>query len=550
MDGHTWTPHLKSSVSREPIAPQSRRGVRLLSFALAAGWLLMALDSYAQIRTFERLIMPGPVARAHAEYESGCASCHVRFERQSQRQLCLDCHKEIAADLQSRTGFHGRSPTVGDKECSSCHTDHEGRDADIVGLDESKFDHGVTNFALLGKHADVACADCHLPAKTFHDADTECNSCHMKDDRHQGNLGEACADCHSETSWKEIRFDHEKTSGYALTGAHAAITTCVSCHIDERYENTTKTCSGCHQDDDKHMGRNGPKCEGCHTTRDWKESLFDHFQRTGFALRGGHSGLMCESCHEGNKYEKKPAKECFGCHADDDSHAGINGTKCADCHQVTKWPDVTFDHARDAHFALNGAHAELECKGCHTEPVAVAKPAKQCSGCHADEDPHEGQLGETCSTCHGEAAWKEGVRFDHDLSRFPLLGKHREVTCEDCHATPAYHDAKEDCSDCHARDDVHERRLGDDCALCHNSNDWLLWVFDHDKQTDFRLDGAHDDIDCRSCHREPVATAGAIALPTECAGCHRNDDVHHGEFGSRCEQCHTTASFRALRVLP
>src|SRR5207344_2523177 len=123
----------------------------------------------------------------------------------------------------------------------------------------------------------------------------------------------------------------------------------------------------------------------------------------------------------------------------------------------------------------------------------------------------------------------------HDLSRFPLLGRHREVMCEDCHATPAFHDAEEACIDCHREDDVHTRRLGSDCETCHNPNDWRGWVFDHDAQTDFTLDGAHRALDCLACHREPVTTASAISLATSCGSCHRKDDVHRGGFGQQCE---------------
>jgi hypothetical protein len=235
------------------------------------------------------------------------------------------------------------------------------------------------------------------------------------------------------------------------------------------------------------------------------------------------------------------------CHREDDAHAGVNGAMCQDCHRVTEWLDVSFDHARDAQFALRGAHADVACESCHVEPVAVALPATQCFGCHADDDPHERQLGESCDGCHGEAAWTEEVRFDHDRARFPLLGKHDAAVCEDCHATPAFLDAPEQCVDCHLEDDVHERRLGGDCATCHNPNDWLAWSFDHDTQTSFALTGRHDGLDCHACHREPVD--GAITLAGTCGSCHRRDDVHRGEFGDDCAQCHTTTSFRDLREL-
>jgi hypothetical protein len=145
--------------------------------------------------------------------------------------------------------------------------------------------------------------------------------------------------------------------------------------------------------------------------------------------------------------------------------------------------------------------------------------------------------------------WDQDVRFDHDFSRFPLLGKHRDVVCEDCHETPAFHDAAEECVDCHAEDDVHKSRLGKDCAFCHNPNDWQAWTFDHTAQTDFALDGAHAGLDCNVCHRKAVETMAAIDLATSCGSCHRKDDVHGGEFGQQCERCHTTESFRQLRVL-
>jgi hypothetical protein len=513
-----------------------------LSFVTCA----VPMDASGQLGPLERFVMPGPVVEAHAEHEQVCVRCHVRFQRESQRMLCLDCHVEIADDLVTGTGFHSLSPAVGDTECATCHTDHEGRGADILGLDEASFDHELTDFPLRGEHAQRVCVDCHAADATFHAAETECYSCHMEDDPHRGNLGEACADCHSETAWTDVTFDHDSVTGYPLTGAHAA-TTCVSCHVEQRYESTPDTCIGCHRDDDTHLGTNGPTCQDCHSTQNWQDVLFDHFVRSGFALDGAHSDLTCESCHEGNKLEQQPPTACYGCHQEDDTHDGVNGTVCNDCHRVTEWLDVTFDHARDADFALNGAHAELECASCHLEPVAAALPATGCFGCHAEDDPHESQLGEQCATCHSEIAWTQSLRFDHDLTRFPLLGRHAETVCEDCHASHAYLDAPEQCIDCHREDDAHERRLGQDCGLCHNPNDWLVWRFDHDRQTDFLLDGAHDDLECLACHRQPVD--GAIRLDASCGSCHRGDDVHRGEFGFDCAQCHTTESFRALREL-
>src|SRR5690606_6018752 len=240
------------------------------------------MSAHAQLRSLERLVMPGPVASAHAETEADCSSCHVRFDRASQRDLCLGCHEEIAADLARAEGFHGRSPQVaGTEQCATCHTDHKGRDADILALDAASFDHGLTDFALRGAHAEAECEGCHAPDATFHAAETECAACHIDDDRHQGNLGEQCADCHVETEWAEARFDHAAVTGYALTGAHAGAA-CAACHVDEQYAATSDRCIACHRADDVHSGTNGSECASCHGTADWAEVRFDHFDASGF----------------------------------------------------------------------------------------------------------------------------------------------------------------------------------------------------------------------------------------------------------------------------
>jgi hypothetical protein len=517
----------------------------------AAVLLLAALaepmTAQAQLGPFERLVMPGPLARAHAEFESKCASCHVRFERQSQQQLCLDCHEPIADDLAAHTGFHGKSPDVqaadGGAACARCHTEHEGRDADILGLDRAGFDHDLTEFPLLGSHVDADCEGCHSPAQPFHDAERDCIACHVDDDRHLGNLGRQCADCHEATRWTDTHFDHGAEAGYVLTGAHGTVR-CMGCHAGEQYADTSDQCVSCHMADDVHEGTNGAQCQSCHATADWTDVSFDHFTATGFALAGGHADIDCESCHTGNKFEETTPTECNGCHLEDDVHHGVNGPTCGDCHRTTKWLDVTFDHDADTDFALHGAHEDIECADCHVEPVDVALPGKRCVDCHADDDPHEDQLGQRCDTCHGEQSFSENLRFDHDLTRFPLLGRHQQIDCDDCHASQAFLDAPGQCVDCHAEDDAHDRRLGTDCGLCHNPNDWQLTVFDHDMQTDFPLDGAHAAARCTSCHREPLDATPALA--TDCGSCHRADDVHDGEFGEDCGRCHTTTSFAEL----
>jgi hypothetical protein len=102
---------------------------------------------------FEKLVMPGPLIEGHVKLEQSCFECHVPFSRQSQSNLCLACHKEIAGDRLARRGLHGRQPDAAKQDCRYCHTDHKGRNADIIQLDRQTFDHTFTNFELKGAHS-------------------------------------------------------------------------------------------------------------------------------------------------------------------------------------------------------------------------------------------------------------------------------------------------------------------------------------------------------------------------------------------------------------
>jgi hypothetical protein len=64
--------------------------------------------------------------------------------------------------------------------------------------------------------------------------------------------------------------------------------------------------------------------------------------------------------------------------------------------------------------------------------------------------------------------------------------------------------------------------------------------FDHEAETGVALDGAHDQAACLRCHndRGPVDMFAARG----CAGCH--EDVHRGQLGGGCTDCHTEQSWR------
>src|ERR1700732_1647180 len=108
----------------------------LLSRAMCFVLLALALAPCAHAASIEKLIMPGPVSKAHAKIEGECSNCHDRTNRERQTALCLDCHKDTAADISARSRYHGRMQQASAGQCRGCHTEHLGRDADINKLSQ------------------------------------------------------------------------------------------------------------------------------------------------------------------------------------------------------------------------------------------------------------------------------------------------------------------------------------------------------------------------------------------------------------------------------
>lgn len=509
-------------------------------FLVMATWLCVAVP--LQAASIETLLMPGKVIQGHAKYETQCSRCHDRLGNKKQNTLCLDCHEKVKEDIDLGQGLHGHTPGLKERQCKACHTDHKGRDYDIVGMEKTLFDHDITDFKLEGKHLDVQCGHCHVSRKgkpfRYRDASARCFDCHERDDAHKGELGKKCGSCHSARAWhKESSFDHDKTD-FPLRHAHKKVS-CASCHPNERYKGISTQCADCHGINDVHRGEYGRKCHTCHNERDWKEIKFDHDKDTEYPLKGRHQKVRCDSCHQGDIYADLKTN-CVDCHKNDDFHRSTFGRKCESCHDERKWDTIHFDHDKDTDYVLRGRHARASCAACHRNDIH-AELDSSCLTCHRADDVHRGQQGKHCEKCHNASGWTKKVEFDHDITAFPLLGMHELASCADCHVSKSYKDAKKECVACHKGEDVHKRRLGTGCALCHNENSWKVWRFDHDRQTDFKLDGAHRELHCYACHRQPVD--GKLDLPTTCYQCHEEDDVHQGRFSQRCERCHTTEAF-------
>ncbi len=516
-----------------------RRYSHVVLTILLHALVLTSLPAGATI--LESVLMPGEVIQDHAEFQARCDRCHIPFNKAAQTKRCQNCHKEVARDVAQKEGFHGRMNEQ--RECRVCHTEHQGRAADIAPINDGTFDHARTDFPLNGAHArpDVKCRSCHKPGDKYREAPSDCYACHKKDDVHKGTLGQACAQCHTERTWKARQFDHD-TTRFSLRGAHSKVD-CGACHPQRRFKNTPRACYACHKKDDSHKGNFGRRCETCHTEKDWKASTFNHSRDTKFAFKGKHARVKCEKCHKRPVARTTLKGTCISCHRKDDTHKGNFGQTCETCHTDRGWKRVMFNHRRDTEYPLRGQHRSVACESCHKGHLYRDKLPSTCHSCHKKDDPHRGQH-RTCEQCHNELSWKK-PQFDHDLTRFPILGKHQDLRCKTCHRTKAFQDAPTACVACHHREDAHKRRLGTQCGSCHNPRDWKLWGFDHDRRTRFKLDGGHDGLDCLTCHTSTMKRK--VILSASCFSCHRSDDAHDGLFGLHCERCHVSSSFDDIK---
>jgi hypothetical protein len=443
-----------------------------------------------------------------SDRQSGCAGCHDSPHREAERVgTCEKCH--------ATTGWF------------------------VLAVSERRFDHTTVGFPLNGAHATARCESCHLPStraslaprvalvranfvrpmarlKMVYD---RCDACHA--DVHAGELSAAagardCSACHSETRFTPTRFSmaaHDSTR-FPLSGAHRA-TPCAACH---------------------------PLVEGAGTGSG--------------RVRFRPASLSCATCHGDPHGRQFTGRHVPGSGQAAATEASVRAA-CTPCHDTEAWHPASFEHDSSG-FPLRGAHRALACTTCHQAPVR-GQPARftglpttcDASGCH--RDPHGGQFanrriagavrvapepapGRTaCAACHDVTAWKT-VAFDHDSTRYPLRGAHRTLACAKCHTAAAAGlparfaglAATCDAPGCHR--DPHagqfaDRARGALCTSCHTEAAWASLAFDHQRDTDYPLDGAHRNVRCVACHRSQGAPPVARYRP----------------LAHRCEDCHAAA---------
>jgi hypothetical protein len=523
---------------------------------------------------------PGPLTRAHARIpelspdagRSSCKQCHGGW-RTSMTDSCLACHEVIRTHVVLDLGLHGRLPEAEVSDCGRCHADHHGEGFTVVNLQSfreagiraiEEFDHALVGWDMNGRHAELACTECHANAEVgelpagehrFLGLDRDCASCH--EDAHEGRMQLDCAQCHGQTKFTELfALGHERV--LPLTGGHAAAG-CRECHAEGGESSLERIgARGVDEDDVR-------ECRDCHDDPH-AQAFVD-----GVAAQSGRTpGAGCVVCHE-------------------------------PWHQVFRARDLTVtprQHAASG-FPLDVPHAEVECTECHGaaqlafDARYLDRDADTCSACHDDphggqfrEGPFSGDSGGDCLACHERTRFEPHAfgTDDHERAALALDGAHLALECERCHEVRGvnrprtFRGTPSDCDGCHVDAHAsffapHAKKLDAAphgiCAACHGTDAFAdeLAAFDHATHAGFALDGAHGQAACESCHpraAEPDELGRAFGRVVDgfgavdgCADCHA--DPHRGDFdrpglpraidGSQgCARCHTTASFRALRI--
>src|SRR5437762_3510023 len=240
---------------------------------------------------------------------------------------------------------------------------------------------------------------------------------------------------------------------------------------------------------------------------------------------------------------------------------------CENCHTAAGWRPIRavpeFDHNKTA-YPLRGMHEKVQCTQCHAKPV-FTEVGKHCQDCHADI--HQRKMGTDCAQCHSVQGWNIAVQKVRDhQNRFPLLGAHAAVQCEDCHrgaAVGQFQGLSTACVSCHMKEyqkttsPPHaSSQFATTCESCHSFDSWLGasfngTAFDHSAPPiSFKLTNGHANVPCASCH---VNNNYALTItPNDCgnSGCHltrwqQTTTPVHSTSGpafapTNCATCHST----------
>jgi hypothetical protein len=171
----------------------------------------------------------------------------------------------------------------------------------------------------------------------------------------------------------------------------------------------------------------------------------------------------------------------------------------------------------------------------------------------SQSSPHGDDFTVSCTDCHNTEGWKIDLKtlsFNHNSTKFPLIGQHQSVNCKLCHTSLVFSKAGKECISCHT--DMHNQTVGPDCARCHTPNSWIINnITEIHQRSRFPLVGPHVTADCYDCHINASASLLNFGpLGVECIDCHQANYAsttapNHAQAGysTNCTDCHSMNSF-------
>ncbi|HSA60469.1 MAG TPA: hypothetical protein VLJ37_12385 [bacterium] len=471
-----------------------------------------------------------------------CTSCHASYPHApgwpsglvhgpvalANISVCKDCHG---------AGLNFAMP--GYQSCQQCHPSY---------LRHESADLGVTNWDTYAGHGQYV-----MNPPLSGDA-SSCKICHGND--YRGGISHvSCKSCHASYPHDAAGWETETGHGVYIKAALGGnLTSCKVCHGNDYLGGISHvSCKSCHASYphdaadwetgtghgayvETTLGGDLTACKACH----------------GSDLKGGTSGVSCNTCHanyphsvipgwsgtgHGSQSDTPAEREaCKTCHGTD-LLGGTSGVSCKSCHatyphDAAGWSAGT-GHGSYVKTTLSGVLTT--CQLCHGADLSGGHSGVSCFTCHPDY-PHSvipgwSGLGhgsksdtpaerEACKTCHGT----------------DLLGGTSGVSCKSCHATYPHDAAGWSAGTGHG---VHVKTTlsGDltSCKVCHGAD----------------LQGGHSGVSCFSCHADyphsviagwaTTAHGPKADTPVEreaCKACH-GTDLLGGTSGVSCKSCHT-----------
>ncbi len=199
----------------------------LLAVGLVLGALVFGLLSFLQLVGLRSPLSPGKVTSGHSGIDTRCEACHAR--RQASNLRCQRCHDgggagrlTLGAHVYFGSGDVRKAAASGDRACSRCHVEHQGRDARLASVDQGNClgCHAARNPQKAGQSFRIPSLARHPEFRVLRDkmlGDPKLlfsHKRHMKEMIKEGASGEwdTCVRCHApETQGRDLQpIDYER----------------------------------------------------------------------------------------------------------------------------------------------------------------------------------------------------------------------------------------------------------------------------------------------------------------------------------------------------